>query len=271
MKILAISDLHSFYKETVKALEESGHLDDPDSVVLVNGDVLDRGDEPFELIDYLIDLLRQGRLIYVKGNHEALLDEALDDIAKGFPIEVLGASRHVHNGTVDTMLKLAGMNADEAVMFPKELVERVRNSRFYKELLPAAVNYYETDNYIFTHGWIPCIIEGYGNERTYRYNKQWRDASKLHWRIASTLNGMKMAVEYGITEPGKTVVCGHFHTSYGHANISRICSEYGDDAIYTPFYADGIIAIDACTAVSGRVNCVVIEDTVTEKNIGMDG
>ena len=263
MKILAISDLHSFYKETIKALEDTGCLDEADSVVLVIGDVLDRGDEPFELIDYLLDLLHRGKLIYVKGNHELRLDEALDDIAKGFPIEVLGASHHVGNGTAQTILRLAGMNEKEAVMLPKELVERVKNSRYYKELLPAAVNYYETDNYIFTHGWLPCIISGYGSEKSFSYDVNWRNAGKLQWRIATTLNGMKMAVEYGIKEPGKTVVCGHFHTSYGHANISKICTEDEDDAIYTPFYSDGIIAIDGCTAESGIVNCVVIEDTVT--------
>ena len=264
MKFLAISDLHSFFKETVDALEESGCLDDPDSVVVVVGDVLDRGEEPFELTDFLLDLLHCGKLIYVKGNHELLLDEALDEIEKGYAVEVLSASKHVRNGTADTILKLASMSADEGVRSPYELVQRVKNSRYYKELLPAAVNYYETDNYIFTHGWLPCHISGYGADLTFSYNADWRNANKRQWRIASVLNGMEMAVERGIREPGKTVVCGHFHTSYGHANISGICSEYGDDAIYTPFYSDGIIAIDGRTAVSGRVNCVVIEDTVTD-------
>ncbi len=29
---------------------------------------------------------------------------------------------------------------------------------------------------------------------------------------------------------------------------------------YEPFYADGLIAIDAATVLSGRVNCLVLED-----------
>ena len=61
-------------------------------------------------------------------------------------------------------------------------------------------------------------------------------------------------------ESGKTVVCGHFHTSYGHSKFERKCTEFGEDADFSPFYAEGIIAIDGCTAHSGKVNCIVIED-----------
>ena len=37
------------------------------------------------------------------------------------------------------------------------------------------------------------------------------------------------------------------------------------DEDFSPFYSEGIIAIDACTAVSGRVNCIVIEDNEIEE------
>ena len=33
-----------------------------------------------------------------------------------------------------------------------------------------------------------------------------------------------------------------------------------EDADFSPFIDDGIIALDACTAYSGFVNCVVIDD-----------
>ena len=38
------------------------------------------------------------------------------------------------------------------------------------------------------------------------------------------------------------------------------CSEYGEDADFSPYYEKGIIAIDASTANSGKVNCIVIKD-----------
>ena len=37
-------------------------------------------------------------------------------------------------------------------------------------------------------------------------------------------------------------------------------SEFGADADFLPYYAPGIIALDACTAFNGKVNVVVLED-----------
>lgn len=68
------------------------------------------------------------------------------------------------------------------------------------------------------------------------------------------------AARQGVIAPHKTIVCGHWHTSYGHARIEGVGSELGADADFSPCRAAGIIALDACTARSHRVNCVVIED-----------
>lgn len=37
-------------------------------------------------------------------------------------------------------------------------------------------------------------------------------------------------------------------------------SQYDEDADHSPFYGDGIIAIDACTPLSKKINCLVLED-----------
>ncbi len=52
----------------------------------------------------------------------------------------------------------------------------------------------------------------------------------------------------------------HWHASLGHAKYECRGSEHGEDADYSPYYGDGIIAMDACTARSRRVNVMVIED-----------
>ena len=77
--------------------------------------------------------------------------------------------------------------------------------------------------------------------------------------MARWINGMD-AAKAEIIEEGKTIVCGHWHCSYGHSEYEGIGSEFGPDADFTPYYAQGIIALDACTAHSGRVNVVVLED-----------
>ena len=63
-----------------------------------------------------------------------------------------------------------------------------------------------------------------------------------------------------VEEKEKTIVCGHWHSSWGHCRLEGKCSEFGKDSDFSPFYAEGIIAIDGCTAYSGRVNCIVLED-----------
>ena len=63
-----------------------------------------------------------------------------------------------------------------------------------------------------------------------------------------------------VYEDDKTIICGHWHTSYGHSRYEGKGSEFGEDADFSPYMAPGIIALDACTAYSGIVNCIIIED-----------
>jgi hypothetical protein len=55
------------------------------------------------------------------------------------------------------------------------------------------------------------------------------------------------------------VVFGHWHCSTGWARAEGF-SEFGPDAKFEPYYGDGFIIIDACTAHSGKCNVVVLED-----------
>ena len=87
----------------------------------------------------------------------------------------------------------------------------------------------------------------------------WRNRGREEWEMARWVNGMD-AAKAGLIEEGKTIVCGHWHCSYGHSEYEGIGSEFGPDADFSPYYAPGIIALDACTAHSGRVNVVVLED-----------
>jgi hypothetical protein len=87
----------------------------------------------------------------------------------------------------------------------------------------------------------------------------WRNADEALWSRARWINGME-AAHHGIRVPGKTIVCGHWHCSFGHFAYEKDGSEFGRDANFSPYRAEGILALDACTAHSGKVNCVVIED-----------
>ncbi len=261
MNILAVSDVHGFKTELMMALEGKGLFEGKVDKLVICGDLLDRGEEAVETVDVCLELMRQDKLIYIAGNHEDMFVHALQSIARGEVMNIAGGmSPHYHNGTWDTLLQLSGMSAKEAASYPDELIRAVRASRFYKELLPAALDYYETENYIFCHGWIPAFAIGYPIFTSFEYDPAWRCATPDRWKRARWYNGMELSCRYRINEPSKTIVCGHWHASYGHSVYEKKGSEWGEDADFSPFRADGIIAIDACTAASGVVNCISLED-----------
>ena len=102
-----------------------------------------------------------------------------------------------------------------------------------------------------------------GGSRAFRagtapsYDPDWRKASSESWREARWINGMDAARS---CREDKTILCGHFHCSYGHAVYEHRGSEFGPDADFSPYRGPGMIALDACTAYSGRVNVVVLRD-----------
>ena len=262
MKYYVVADVHGFYTELIAALREAGFFDDKEPhKVIFCGDMYDRGKETLLLVEFLLKLMKEDKLIYILGNHEELLISCLQEISRGGVHEIAsGMSHHYTNGTWDTLLQIAEMSEYEAYRNPHELVRRVMRSPLYRKLLTVCVDYYETPNYVFVHGWVPCYSEGYRPSVRYKFNPKWRDADVNSWYKARWFNGMELACKHHLTVPGKTVVCGHFHTSYGHAHIEHKSPEWGNGADFSPFCADGIIALDACTAVSGKINCIVIED-----------
>lgn len=54
-----------------------------------------------------------------------------------------------------------------------------------------------------------------------------------------------MCIKHGIREPEKTIVCGHYSSFVGHALYEgKDLPKCKDDLDFSPFYSDGIIAID---------------------------
>jgi serine/threonine protein phosphatase 1 len=248
MKYYVLSDIHGFYSIFRETLKKAGYEDDPgEKKLLLLGDLFDRGSEELELQRYILELMGEDKVILVKGNHEDLFQE-LVTTDHGRPLR-----HHVHNGTYDTLERLTGLKG-YSWQANLRLAEAGRETPLYTEIIPAMLDYYETRSYIFTHAWIPCQ-SFYGG---LVYDDGWREASPDQWREARWTNPMD-AARTALPE-NKTVVCGHFHCSYGHSVYEGKGSEFGPDADFNPYIAPGIIAIDACTAYSKQMNCYVLED-----------
>lgn len=259
MRYYVIADPHGFYTEMKEALTQSGYFEDEQPhKLIVCGDLFDRGDEAAEMQAFIVDAIAADQAILIRGNHEDLMEQLVAEPERWLT-PMVTRTHHWSNGTVDTLLQLTGMDLTEAIVRPEVAAKRMENTPFFRTILPAMKNYHETQRHIFVHGWIPAHQLSSGPWKRYMAVPEWRKMPESDWHLARWYNGME-AAESGVIEPGKTIVCGHWHCSFGHAALEGKGSEFGPDADFSPYRAEGILAIDACTAHSRMVNCVVIED-----------
>lgn len=247
-KFFVCSDIHSFYTPFKKALDEKGF--DPNNEehwLVVCGDCFDRGNESVGVLRFLMSLERK---IIVKGNHDILLEECC---MREFPY-----SYDTSNGTRRTIQDIGGAGRERS--FAECCCRTWDRLARYRELL---VNYFETQNYIFVHSWIPLMIEDdypkyYTRDTEYHYNPDWRNATEKEWEKAMWGNPFELA-DMSLNQTGKTIVFGHFHTSYAYSKYESV-SEFGEDAKFDIYYGNNYIGVDACTAYTGKVNILVLED-----------
>lgn len=233
-KLFVVGDVHGFYDELKQALNDAGFDPNNKEHFLIScGDHLDRGRQPQEVIDYLMSLERK---VLIRGNHESLF---MDCIKRGYPYGYDWA-----NGTAQSIIDLA----PEVYTFPDACKVAYNKT---KDFIFSMADYFETENYIFVHSWVPL------NKDETAIDSNWRNASASAWESARWGNPYELA-ESGFL-PDKTLVFGHFHTSYPRAKYEGKPEwEYGAD--FSIYYGDGYIAIDACTAYTHKINVLVIED-----------
>lgn len=241
-KYFVCGDIHSFFSEWMDALSKKGFdRNNEDHIIVICGDLFDRGDETIKCLEFAKEMKREGRLLYIRGNHEDLVRECYYDIRKGSSWQF-----HARNGTMTTVAAITDTNVFDLMcgivnwrVFDKKMKE------FLDFLDDTTVDYAEIDDYVLTHGWIPVTSDV----------EKFREGN---WAEARWTNGMD-AWSKGFVPAGKTIICGHWHTSWGWYHLKHRATEWDDDAIFEPFIDDGIIALDGCVAHTRNVNCIVIE------------
>lgn len=250
-KFYVISDVHSYYDEMRKALDEAGfEPNDKNSWLISCGDALDRGPKTQEVIDYLMGL---DRCVLIKGNHDQLI---MDCVKRGWAQE-----HDYHNGTHRSIIDLApnAKTFREACFIAYEKI---------RPFMDSMVNYFETKNFVFCHSWIPVNCEDnlphyYRRNRNFFKKEDWRFAHQSEWDRSMWMNPLEMAVSgFGIE---KCIVAGHWHCSAGWAMEAGI-PEFGCGACFEPYYyEDKLVMIDAMTAHSKKVNVLVLNDEFLEE------
>ena len=231
-RIVAVSDIHGFYNEMIAALNKVNF--NPETDILVScGDAMDRGTQPREVIEFFNELPNK---VLICGNHEIFMKQAI--CRKEF------LQYDVHNGTMETAYHFC-KKKNAWLMNDAQILGELRDDPTYQKYMGLLVNYFETENYIFVHSWIPD-----GND--------WKYASQEKWNNAMWGNPFNIASVVG-NKTGKTIVHGHWHNSAGWV-AKGIGSEFGGDACWDICEHDGCIGLDACTAYSRKVNVLVLED-----------
>ena len=227
MKYFAVSDIHGHASILKRTLEECGFdPKDPAHMLVVCGDCFDRGRENKSTYAYLKSIKNK---VIVRGNHEEMLMKVIERGSIN--------ANNIYNGTDITVSEFFGEEnvSPEGMltMSPyrkKQLVDFVNNT----------VDYYETENYVFVHGWVPERLD-------------WRHSAAEEWSRARWTGWCNVTNRSGADK--KTIVCGHRAARYA-ADIDE--SRGKEDC--SAYFGDGFIAIDGCTIVSGVVNVLVLED-----------
>jgi serine/threonine protein phosphatase 1 len=132
-KIFAIGDIHGCYDQLLMLMKKIP-IDFKRDTLVFMGDYIDRGSQSVEVVDYLIKLKKRvPGIIFLKGNHEDMLEKYLDGTDR-FTYLLNGGQK-----TLDSYLSKSAHTGTHPI--PPE------HREFFKSLRLI----YETENYIFVH------------------------------------------------------------------------------------------------------------------------
>lgn len=260
-KIFVVSDIHGHFDELIESLNEKGYNeDDENNLLLVLGDHFDRGTQSLQVYEYLKRLTDEGKAITIMGNHDLMFIDYLEGT-------VIDPFNYFRNGESETFAefwhrtkpfeswcmidKNIGQPTDrDFIQWLSVAVKDINEE--YPELLSWLKNqpyYFETKNYIFTHGAIDTKAADWHNPHCYRYS--YVDWDALTWDDGSFFGS-------DIENTDKKVVIGHFGTD--HLRDKYNLKKNGEEDFSILRREDGrVIAIDGTTICSKKVNVLVIE------------
>ena len=267
-KYFITSDTHSFYTSLINELNNKGFdIKNKDHVLIFCGDLFDRGNETFEIYNF-IKSIPQKRRILIRGNHEYLF--------MGLKSKHIPQRHDFTNGTVKSYFAFAGVKYDDSYIntLEESLWDKVRNNPKIDEIIDwflsdEWIDYYETNNHIFTHAFIPLTISEESHERHMyfvnevflSYKEDWRNSTHSEFENATWGCPWRLAY-YGLNQTGKMIVCGHWHTSDFFNKLTKPEKLY-DVHINNPIFVSKeykLIGLDSCVAATNKINVLVLNE-----------
>lgn len=236
-KLFVVSDIHGHYTLLKEALDNAGYDSLNDNHLLVcNGDYFDRGNENVQVLKFFERIKNK---VLLRGNHE----DSLIKLLKTGKLE----KHHYINGTFATLENFFGKYSIDPTDDSIDFSGKNRTVDRLLEFMESTLNFYETENHLFIHGWLP---ENCNNTEQIKKatDTAWAQARRIRWTA-------KYTGEPPLTK--KTLVCGHMPAFYSYVFDNSRDIDSADI-----FYGNKFIAIDAGTADSKQVNVLVLEDNL---------
>ena len=252
--LFVFSDPHGDYRALTGGLKKAGYDKSNLSHQLLGlGDYFGRADKTGEgsrqIYEYLISSEHASKPIAIHGNHESILYNVLRD-------EKLSYS-DIQNGEAKTIGSFVGMGEYDAILFASQFCSRIKKETNLFLWLKSLPYYFETEDYLFVHGWVPTTPTGKIGAYSRASKKEWENAG---W--ADTISSIFLFQNnypYGYK---KTIVFGHWGTWDLHRTMSydfsKIKSKENHEIYRNPRWK--LIGLDATTVLSHKVNVLVIED-----------
>lgn len=271
-KFFVVSDIHGEYDALMEALQEAEFdARNPQHFFVALGDSFDRGPCSRQIYDFFMSL-NKDRSMFVKGNHDTMF---LEYLKKGIDGEYV-LFNILHNGLGATIGSFGHEELDKRAI-NMELLTEIR--AYILEGFPKIIEniqtmplWFETDHTIMVHaGLNPNILN-------------WQDTDE-HFALWDIENAHKK-----VHSTEKTIIFGHYHTKLVAEQAERAGDKayniktksasikalsykgYGNQDDYCIKYltAANKIAIDGCTNLTGKVNVLVFNDTITVPEEGAE-
>lgn len=239
-KLFVVSDIHGHCALLKEALEKAGFDKDNGNHLLVCcGDCFDRGNENLQVLKYMESLKHK---VIIRGNHEDMLLEIMENSRL--------KEHNFLNGTVRTIEDFFGKYVLDYGSFELDFAGKTRMLDRVTEFIERMVDFYETEHYVFVHGWLPVKDTADGCQ----IDPNWRHADEMAWMKARWNRWDDMYTRCNRLED-KTIVCGHVPTFLVVAPDKKVTDRKAEI-----FYGEGVIAIDAGTFSTGEINVLVVEE-----------
>ncbi len=252
MKYFVVGDVHGCLLDLEEALQNVGFDKNNENHTLISlGDNFDRGGLARGMYKFLTTL---PRAICLKGNHELILEKVFE---RGFLTQT-----DCYNGTNVTIASFAKVPKSQTSFDNEEAVQKASFYPGLRKWLAERPYYFETKNYIFTHGWLPDGFYDKTRNLSLFSADDWFDAVWTNTPISILKH--RAAIASDPSFKNKTIVVGHWHTwrlrqelDNQEFEVNKTNKEIFDIWEDTE---NKIVVIDGCTPYSKKVNVFVVED-----------